>query len=127
MRALLRAPGMTMVTVLVVAVTAAGGTEQDATLDLPAEDRAALTSLLGERVIGKAVAARPIEKPAEWYPLREGVLTYDITGGRKSGSTQDHVFQRLESDSRSWSARMGEEVLLHLGTAADGSIVIEAE
>jgi len=127
MRARRRAPGVTLLTAFFLAVTAIGGAEEDLILDLSAEDRAALTALLGERVIGKAVAARAIEKPAEWYLLDDRVLTYEITGGRRAGSTQDHVFQRLESDPPRGSALLGKDALLYLGTATDGTIVIEAE
>jgi len=127
MRAKRRAPGVTLLTVLFLAVTAIGGAEEVLTLDLSAEDRAALTAVLGEHVIGKAVAARAIEKPADWYPLDDRVLTYEITGGRGSGSTEDYVFERLEGDPRRVSARQGKDAVLYLGTAADGTIVIEAE
>lgn len=126
MRAKRRAPGVTLLTALFLAVTAIGGAEEDLTLDLSAEDRAVLTALLGERVIGKAVAARIIEKPVAWYPLDDRVLTYEITGGRRSGSAQDHVFERLESDPPRGSALLG-DARLYLGTATDGTIVIEAE
>jgi hypothetical protein len=126
MRAKRRASGATLLTALFLAVTAIGGAEEDLTLDLSAEDRAALTALLGEGVIGKAVAARAIEKPVAWYPLDDRVLSYEITGGRGAGSTQDHVFEHLESDPPRGSALLG-DALLYLGTATDGTIVIQAE
>ena len=49
MRAKRRAPGVTLLTVLFLAVTAIGGAEEVLILDLSAEDRAALTALLGEQ------------------------------------------------------------------------------
>jgi len=127
MRAKRRAPEVALITALFLAVTATGEAEEDHTLDLTAEDRATLTALLGERVIGKAVGARAIEKPVEWYLLDDRVLTYEVTSGRGAGSTQDHVFHRLESDPPRGSALLGEDALLYLGTATDGTIVIEAE
>jgi hypothetical protein len=127
MRASRRAPGATLLTILLLVVTAVDRSEADGTADLSAEDRAVLTALLGEGVIGNAVVARAIDTPTEWYPLEDGVLTYDITGGRASGSTQEHVVQRLQDEPLQGSVRQGEDAVLYLGVAADGTIVIEAE
>lgn len=62
--------------------------QDGATIPLPPEDTQAITAMLGPGVVGQALPSSPIQDPTVYFPLQERVLTYQVTGGKKTGDTQ---------------------------------------
>jgi hypothetical protein len=95
-------------------------------IELSSADRQALEALLGNGVVGKAVAAAPLSSDLE--PLREGTWTYRIVGGDAKGSEQRVVSQlKRDSSGKSWRYGVGSDYALFLTQTADGGVVVQSE
>lgn len=95
-------------------------------IELSSADQQALEGLLGQGVVGKAVAAAPLSPDFE--PLREGTRTYLIVGGDGKGSSEAHVVKQLKRDASgsSWRYGVGNRALF-LHQTDDGGLAVQSE
>ena len=71
-------------------------------LPLPPEDQQKVTDNLGPGVVGNALPSKPIQDASVYFPLRDEVLTYQITVGPDAGTTQTFGLAKV--------ARFGEKL-----------------
>lgn len=57
-------------------------------LPLPPEDQQELTARLGPGVVGQALPSAPITDVSVYFPLRDRVLTYQVTAGKHAGKVE---------------------------------------
>jgi hypothetical protein len=90
---------------------------------LSADEQAMLEELLGQGVIGEPVAGSALTP--SFAPLRNGTMTYQITGGKDKGQTEQHVVTRLERDpsGASWRYAVASKGVLFIKQTEDGSFV----
>jgi hypothetical protein len=102
--------GLVMVLCLVTAA-AQGEDKAGKVIPLPGDDRAMLEKCLGKGVIGKPVAAVPIDDPAAYFGLRPGFWQGKKSGGAIKGDTGRFEVARPEDDSDpTWRATRGNSV-----------------
>jgi hypothetical protein len=98
-------------------------------IELPPADRQLLGQILGAGVVGEAVAALPIQEPAELFPLRSKTLTYQSTRAGRQGKSEEHVIrpQPQAGSGTRWEYATGPGDVAHLLQSADGSISVGSE
>lgn len=118
-----------IVTAAALAYPGDGAHETSLFEGLPAEDARNLFDYLGEGVVGRPTAAPKIEDPARWFPFESVTLTYRVTGGKDRGSTEDHVYGRVEDGvwGDGWSERVGDHQTVFLNRTAGGDIRVRGE
>ena len=68
-------------------------------LTLPSEDQREITARLGPGVVGQVLPSVPIQDLSVFFPLREKVFTYQVTGGPNAGETQPLELARTKRRS----------------------------
>jgi hypothetical protein len=110
MRTSILARGLVVVLCLVTAA-ARGQNGAGKVIPLPADDREVLEKYLGKGVIGKPVAAAPIDDPAAYFGLRPGFWQGKKSGGSIKGDTGRFEVARPEDKSDpTWRATRGTNV-----------------
>jgi hypothetical protein len=99
---------------------------RDTVIELTAKDRAFLEQILGEGVVGKAIAGGTISDPLRFFPLEEGTWIYRITSGKDKNKSEQQLLTRLMRDrsGSSWRQASGTNSVLYLLKTASGSVEI---
>ena len=95
-------------------------------IELPAKDRAFLEQILGEGVVGKAVAGSSISDPITFFPLKDGTWVYRITSGKDKNKSVQQRLTRLMQDKSgsSWRQASGTNSVVYLLKTANGAVEI---
>jgi hypothetical protein len=95
--------------VSILGLTRDASAQQGAPIPLPDEDRKILDEFLGQGVVGKAIAGKPLAEPLKFVPLLNTTWRYKMTSGDLKGQLVDHAFHQLERDpsGATWKAQIG--------------------
>jgi hypothetical protein len=98
-----------------------------AATSLTATEQGMLEEMLGQGVVGAPVAGSTLTP--EFAPLRDGIWTYQIVGGKDVGQTEQHLVQRLERDpsAASWRYAVGSKEVVFIKQMTDGSLTFVTE
>jgi len=106
----------------------AGAADAGPVLPLSPADRKELDSLLGEGVVGEAVASKPIAVPEIHLPSKSAVLTYRVLDEKGKATTEQQKLSDADpsQSAKGWQYAVGADTVI-IETTADGSLAIVAE
>jgi hypothetical protein len=97
-------------------------------IELSAEDKQAL-AVLGKRVVGKALPAKPIADTARLMPLKRGTWTYRVLGGDHKGTNQKDIIAepKYKGSGKRWRRVVGKKFIEYYRVRSGGKIEVASE
>ena len=77
-----------VVVAVLVSAVCVHGVAHAQVLPLPADDQKRITKLLGDGIVGQALASAPIADPSVYFPLIERTRVFNVTSGKNAGQQQ---------------------------------------
>lgn len=97
-------------------------------LPLPAEDQQRIVAKLGPGVIGNALPSRQINDSSVYFPLRDRVLTYQVTAGANAGKVQSLGLTKAErpGGQSAWKFQFTPSLAGFLRQTSTGDLIMPA-
>jgi hypothetical protein len=116
------------VIVLAIIFSAAPARAQGPVLPLSAADQQELTTYLGAGVVGAALPSEPLHDVGLYFPLQERTVTFLVTSGPKTGTTQSLGLKqaRRPSGAQAWRWTFAPSLAAFINPVPSGDFVVAA-
>jgi hypothetical protein len=95
-------------------------------LPLPPEDQQKVTDNLGPGVVGNALPSKPIQDASVYFPLRDKMLTYQVTVGPDAGTTQTFGLAKVArfGEKLAWRFQFSPSLAGFIRQTAGGDLIV---